>query len=103
MEKEKVNKKRIRATWRMVHELERQRDDLSERLNDEVAISNHRLELVKQLTSEKSTLEQSNALMEQELNLCRSRIGVLEEIADNRAVEVERLKSRGFFDRLFNR
>lgn len=103
MEQKKEEKKRIRATWRMVHELERQRDDLQERLNDEVAISKHQSGLVEQLTAENSALRQSNALMEQELNLCRSRIGVLEEIADNRAVEVERLKSRGFFDRLFNR
>ncbi|MBR1449538.1 MAG: hypothetical protein IJ588_12435 [Prevotella sp.] len=49
------------------------------------------------------TLEQSNALMEQELKLRESKIALLEEVADNRAAEVERLKGRGFWARVFNR
>lgn len=41
--------------------------------------------------------------MEQELKLLRSKIGLLDEVADNRAAEVERMRSRGFWSRVFNR
>ena len=50
-----------------------------------------------------ATCEKSNKLMEDELVLRDDKIRLLEEIADNRAAEVERLKRRGFWARVFNR
>ena len=54
-------KKRIRPTWTMVHDLEK------------------------------------------EVGVLKAKIELLEAVADDRAEEVRRLKSRGFFARVFNR
>lgn len=41
--------------------------------------------------------------LENEIGVLKAKIELLEQVADNRAEEVRRLQSRGFFARLFNK
>ena len=68
-------KKRVRPTWKQVRELESE------------------LRSVKDMYA---TLEKSNDVLQ-------SKVSFLDELADNLANEVERLKGRGFWARVFNK
>lgn len=49
------------------------------------------------------TLEQSNKIMEAELNKVRKELELERSVSDTLAAESERLKNRGFLARLFNK
>lgn len=55
------------------------------------------------LRSHLLTLQQSNTLMEEELNKLRSKVELMKGTSDTLAKELHRLSSRGFFARLFNK
>lgn len=96
-------KKRTRPTWTMVRELEAKLKSAIAGLDDATAALKNARQQLQDLKDSYSACEKSNKLMEEELSLRESKIGLLEQVADNRAKEVERLKNRGFWARVFNR
>jgi DNA anti-recombination protein RmuC len=116
-------KKRVRATLTQVRELEAKLADqiegTSRLVNDcdlwrekyqklfaeyeELKAVTNESEIIRNLRDKNMTLEQSNSLMKEKLDSLDSHIKVLESVAEKRAAEIERLKSRGFWDRVFNR
>ena len=96
-------KKRTRPTWTMVRELESKLKSAIAGLDDATAALKNTRQQLQDLKNSYSACEKSNKLMEEELSLRESKIGLLEQVADNRAKEVERLKNRGFWARVFNR
>lgn len=95
--------KRFRPTLGAYRALEQKLKDAAAELSVATdTLTKVRAELVS-LRDSYATCEKSNKLMEDELVLRDDKIRLLEEIADNRAAEVERLKRRGFWARVFNR
>ena len=54
------------------------------------------------LIAKVNTLEQSNRLLEDEVKRLRKKIVGLENIIDDKNKIITHLKSRGFFERVFN-
>ena len=100
---EEKKKRASRPTWTMVRELESKLKSAVAGLDDATAALKNARQQLQELKDSYSACERSNKLMYDELAVRESKIGLLETIADNRAKEVERLKNRGFWARVFNR
>lgn len=96
-------KKRVRPTWAMVRSLESRLNSAVSEIDAVTAtLKDARKNLVETL-ARNNKLEKSNKFMESEMSMLRSKVTLMEKIADDRAAEVYRLQHRGFWRRLFNR
>ena len=82
MEKEIIEKKPSRPTWKMVKELEERCQKQSDELN---------------------ALKHSNDLLETELIRVRSEVETLNKKCDEYSGDIIYLKNRGFWARIFNK
>lgn len=116
-------KKRVRPTWTQVRTLEAQLaeqiEGTSRLVKDcylwrekyqklfaeymELKSATDDNDIIRSLRDKNTTLERSNDLVKTELDLREAKYKILEEALEERTAEVERLQSRGFWDRLFNR
>ena len=95
-------KKKGRPTWKMVGALNKQVADLREEL---CIIHLKYKHLTEEYNSQKNlitTLEQSNQLMEEEMNRVKKDRDHLSSLHSKLSIENLRLKTRGFFARVFN-
>ena len=98
-------KKRFRPTLTAYRALEKEIDELREQnrlLARENKVLTDEVDGLCALRSENRALEQSNALMEQELTRMRSCVATLEKENDSLCEEVYALQHRGLLKRLFN-
>ena len=117
------NKKRVRATLTQVRELE---DKLADQIegtsrlvkdcdiwrekyqrlfeeHQELLAQTNGNEVIADLRSKVTQLESSNNFMDAEMKKLRAELEMEHATADHLAAEVGRLKSRGFWARLFNK
>ena len=118
-------KKRWRPSLTAYRELQKQLSEVNVLLDEEKTTSEARLVEIDSLKRELSdamsvcdsvskkeyeklkteiiSFKRSNELMDAELEIMRKKFGDMCQIADERSAEIGRLKSRGFFERLFNK
>ena len=118
-------KKRWRPSLTAYRELQKQLSEVNVLLDEEKTTSEARLVEIERLKRELSdamsvcdsvskkeyeklkteiiSFKRSNELMDAELEIMRKKFGDMCQIADERSAEIGRLKSRGFFERLFNK
>lgn len=89
-------KKRVRATWTMVRELEG-------RLADSNKSIGYWVERYKLILDKVDALEKSNRLMEEELDRLRNELEIQRRSNKKHWILWQALKNRGFWARLFNR
>ena len=94
--KQEEKKKRVRATWTMVRELEK-------KLEESNRNSKSWLESYKYAIDKISILEKSNTLMEQELDRVRQELDVQKRNNTKHLILWQKLKNRSFWNRLFNK
>lgn len=100
-----MTKKRIRPTLTQVRALEgeiQQRDLTIKQLQEKLKNQRQRLSLQEKKLCEFNVLEQSNKLMEKELNRMRRAVNNLNELNDRQERKIFELENRGFWARLFN-
>ena len=100
---EEKKKRASRPTWTMVRELESKLKSAVAGLDDATAALKNARQQLQELKDSHSATVKSNKLMADELALRQSKIELLDKMADELAAEVERLKNRGFWERVFNR
>ena len=118
-------KKRWRPSLTAYRELQKQLSEVNVLLDEEKTTSEARLVEIERLKRELSdamsvcdsvskkeyeklkteiiSFKRFNELMDAELEIMRKKFGDMCQIADERSAEIGRLKSRGFFERLFNK
>ena len=95
-------KKRFRPTVTAYRKLEEELVETKQRLSNHLSANLRYAEDIQKFTSQVSTLEHSNRLMEKELERVRTANTELGKLNCQLCKELQVIKSRGFLARVFN-